>query len=542
MPTLNWIGKEAVVNHDKEVPFKLLKKVKSLSIGKNSKNLIIHGDNLEALKALMPYYTNKIKCIYIDPPYNTGNEKWVYNDKVNSPKIKKWLGKVVGGESEDLCRHDKWLCMIYPRLKLLKNLLTNDGVIFISIGEDEINNLKNIMNELFGENNFITIISRVAKKGSSMGKFFSPAVDYILIYSKNKELCKGFKEPLSEEYKSKYKLRDDYGGFVIKGLYQSSLDPLRGCNNQRYFIKCPDGSLVIPPGNIFPKEKKDGSKIAPKTKEDKVWRWARDSYLDKKKFLYFKKTKTSPLVDEKGKQSKWNIYTRQYLRDIKEKGYVPGNYLDRFTNIFGTKSIKDVKLFFNFPKPPQLIQYLIQLMQCEKDDIVLDSFAGSGTTGEAVLEINKKSKNLNLKFILVEMEDEVSEKVTAERIKRIIKKNKYYEGFEFCELDKPLFDQKGQIDQSCSFNQLATYIYFTETQTNLSKKSSGDLIGIYNEIEYYLIFKEKNKNILDKSFLKKLPKNQNQKIIYADKCLIDEETLEKKNIQFKQIPYEVKIY
>src|SRR3989344_1617640 len=155
MPTLNWIGKEAVVNHDKEVPFRLLKKVKSASVGENSQNLIIHGDNLEALKALMPYYQGKIKCIYIDPPYNTGNEGWVYNDKVNSPKIKKWLGRVVGREAEDLCRHDKWLCMMYPRLKLLRDLLSEDGVIFVSIDDNEHCNLKQLMDEIFDFKNRI---------------------------------------------------------------------------------------------------------------------------------------------------------------------------------------------------------------------------------------------------------------------------------------------------------------------------------------------------------------------------------------------------
>jgi adenine specific DNA methylase Mod len=153
MPVLNWIGKEAVANHDKDVPFKLLRKVKGASVG-TSQNLIIHGDNLEALKALMPYYIGQIKCIYIDPPYNTGNENWVYNDKVNSPKIKKWLGKVVGRESEDLSRHDKWLCMMYPRLKLLKDLLREDGVIAVSIGDDEVHDLKYLLDEIFGRNNF----------------------------------------------------------------------------------------------------------------------------------------------------------------------------------------------------------------------------------------------------------------------------------------------------------------------------------------------------------------------------------------------------
>ena len=159
MPTLNWIGKEAVVNHDKEVPFRLLKKVKAHSVGDNSQNLIIKGDNLEGLKALMPYYIGKVKCIYIDPPYNTENENWVYNDKVNSPKIKKWLGKVVGGEAQDLCRHDKWLCMMYPRLKLLHQLLNEEGLIFISISEVELFNLKCILDDIFGDSNFIGLIT-----------------------------------------------------------------------------------------------------------------------------------------------------------------------------------------------------------------------------------------------------------------------------------------------------------------------------------------------------------------------------------------------
>jgi adenine specific DNA methylase Mod len=153
MATLNWIGKEAVVNHDKEVPFKLLEKVPSASIGKESKNLVIHGDNLEALKALMPFYKDKVKCIYIDPPYNTGNEGWVYNDKVNSPKIREWLEKTV--KIDDLTRHDKWLCMMYPRLKLLRDLLSDDGAIFISIDDNELAQLKMICDDIFGEKNFI---------------------------------------------------------------------------------------------------------------------------------------------------------------------------------------------------------------------------------------------------------------------------------------------------------------------------------------------------------------------------------------------------
>src|SRR5215211_2349711 len=156
MPTLNWIGKQAVVNHHREVPFHLLKDVPELSCGDpGSGNLIVEGDNLIALKALLPYYAKQVKCIYIDPPYNTGNEGWVYNDNVDSPVIRKWLGKVVGDEASDLSRHDKWLCMMYPRLKLLREFLIKDGLIIVSIDDFEVSRLRLLMDEIFLPQNFI---------------------------------------------------------------------------------------------------------------------------------------------------------------------------------------------------------------------------------------------------------------------------------------------------------------------------------------------------------------------------------------------------
>lgn len=178
----------------------------------------------------------------------------------------------------------------------------------------------------------------------------------------------------------------------------------------------------------------------------------------------------------------------------------------------------------------------------DKNALILDSFAGSGTTGHAVLDLNKEDGG-DRKFILVELEDKVAKEITTERIKRAIEKYSYKDGFEFCELDKPLFNEEGQIEQESSFEQLATYIYFTETNTNIDRnKISGSFIGDYDETEYHLIFKGKGQNILDKEFLKKLQKNNKRKVIYADKCLIDERALKKHKIQFKQIPYEVKVY
>jgi len=250
MPVLNWIGKEAVVNHDKEVPFKLLRKVKSNSFGENSQNLIIHGDNLEALKALMPYYAGKIKCIYIDPPYNTGNESWVYNDKVNSPKIKKWLGKVVGGTTEDLCRHDKWLCMIYPRLKLLRELLSETGLLFISLDEHEYHNLICILNEIFGEENFVgTFIWKSKVGGGNDNKYVVPEHEYVIMLAKDISKIDYLTAPVDEQYKKVFRLKDEYflkrGPYYIDNLHKTGLDTNRP--NLIYKIDCPDGTKLQPP-------------------------------------------------------------------------------------------------------------------------------------------------------------------------------------------------------------------------------------------------------------------------------------------------------
>jgi len=502
MPTLNWIGKEAVANHDKEVPFRLLKKIQSASFGNSSQNLIIHGDNLEALKAIMPFYANKIKCIYIDPPYNTGNEKWVYNDKVNSPKIKKWLGKVVGREAEDLCRHDKWLCMMYPRLKLLYDLLNDKGTIFISIDDNEQALLKILLNEVFGEKNFITQFCwRKSDNQANIGNVAN-VKEYILCYAKNKNNTNFNKISLSERAIKEYRYKDSKGYFRRKNI----LDKSRG--KKHYEIKTPNGTILNGPWMI--------------TKEE-------FNKLMNNDLIYWASNKMP--------------YGKRYLDE--KKGQIISDLLNIESGTNQQASVELKKFFkdrvFDFPKPHTLIKIFIQLAT-NQNDIVIDSFAGSGTTGQAVMDLNRDD-NGNRKFILIEMEDKVAKDITAERIKRAITIYKYKDGFEFCELDKPLFNEKGQIDEECNFKQLSSYIYFTETQTNIDdKKIKNNFIGDFNGSEYYLLYTEKDKNVLNKSFLKQIDENENKKIIYADKCLIDEDTLNKYHIQFKQIPYEINIY
>ena len=218
MPTLDWIGKKAVLTHHAEIPYRLLKCNGALSAGEpGSGNLLVHGDNLEALKALLPYYAGQVKCIYIDPPYNTGNEGWVYNDNVNSPEMRDWLGKAVGSESEDLSRHDKWLCMMYPRLQLLKEFLRQDGVIIVSIDDFEAHNLRYLLNEVYGPGNFIAqLVWEKTRKNDA--KLFSAAHEYLVVYARSlarlRELKTRWREakPGADEIMAKYyELRSKHG-------------------------------------------------------------------------------------------------------------------------------------------------------------------------------------------------------------------------------------------------------------------------------------------------------------------------------------------
>jgi len=559
MPTLKWIGKDKIINYHNEVPFRLLKENKNLSVNSNdTENLLIKGDNLEALKALLPYYYNRIRAIYIDPPYNTGNENWIYNDNVNAPQIKKWLGKVVGGEADDLSRHDKWLCMMMPRLKLLRELLEDKGVIFISIGEDEVANLRCLMDEVYGEENFVDIVARVMKTASNKGTFFAPSIDFILCYAKGIEALPEFYDEVNESlYKKAEKdgprkgerYRDDVA------LYQSSLDPLRGCNNQRYFIRAPDGSLLIPLGNTFPQEKSDGAYIPPQTKEDKVWRWTYETYFRNKELLIFKKTKTSPLLDENGQQAKWNIYVKSYLRDRSEQGTKPRNYLDKFINRKAADYLKVLGIDFAYSKPKELIYYLLKILKTNKDDIILDSFAGSGTTAEAVLRLNHEDSG-HRRFVLVEMENGIAENITAERLRRLIQGYSYRKGdgkevkveglgggFKFLELDNPLFDKYKQISGEPPYEDLAGYIYFTETHSTIDwgKANRDDwYLGESNGVHYFIVYDSKSE--LAEEFLEIAKRYQGKKVVYADAVMIDDDELERFDIVFKQIPYEIKTF
>ncbi len=549
MPTLNWIGKEAVVNHHLDVAFRTLDEKYTFAAdggdasnapAEESENKIIHGDNLEALKALLPEYEGRIKCIYIDPPYNTGNENWVYNDNVNSPRIRKWLGQVVGKEAEDLTRHDKWLCMMYPRLKLLQKLLADDGAIFISIDDNEQANLKLICDEIFGAGNFVEIFSwRKTYTPSNLSHTSKKCVEYIYCYAKSKTNLTRF-----------------------RGLMKTNDadNPLLKSNNQYKVL-------------VFPKEKVDttlkedcyfvageyGTKInvvyLKKDVEFKNGRFLQDIELEGK-FIWAQEMLDSELSKNTKIVFKGKSFAPRYDR-TEYNPEVPRNLIDDEdmvgTTEEGGKILQAIfgEKVFDYPKVPSLIEYIINFL-CDKDSIILDSFAGSGTTAHAVLNLNKQDCG-HRKFILVEMED-YAETITAERVRRVI--NGYGEGknaaegtggsFTFYELGETVFDENGYLNENIGTGKIREYIWYSETRTAMPVGTGRApslpqyFLGIHNGTSYYFYYEPKEITTLDKAFLNSITQRAEQYVIYADNCLLTDEFMQLNHIVFKKIPRDIK--
>lgn len=575
MPTLNWIGKQAVEKHHLEIPYRLLEYDESLSVGdwesipsgKESGNLLVQGDNLHALKALLPYYAGKVKCIYIDPPYNTGNEGWQYNDNVNSPEIKTWLNKVVGSEGEDLSRHDKWLCMMYPRVALLYKLLRRDGVIFISIDDNEFANLKLLMDLIFGAQNMLaSLVWEGALKNDS--KFISVSHDYILCYAKSKEYLKVNKEKwrtrkegIDEIYKVVDKLKSKYNNdfqIISEELQKwfKSLSKNHSSWQHRHY-KLVDKVGVFFPGDIsWPGGNgPDYDVFHPLTKKlvkkpKGGWRYAKyETMLEeiiKDRILFGEDENKVPNV-------------KRYLHETEGQVLPSVIYKDRRAAMQRLRALFNSDIFEN-PKDEEVLLKLFEATT-NHNDIILDSFAGSGTTGHAVMELNKEDGG-NRKFILVELEEKIAKEVTAERLKRVVngyttnKQNGNGDkvvglggGFRYCNLGEPLFDKFGNVRQGVKFKELARHIFFSENGVPLSEKAklNTPLIGTYKGVAYYLLFNGilgdktvNGGNVLTSRILESLPKHNGPKIIFGESNRLSAARLKKENIVFKQIPYEIK--
>jgi site-specific DNA-methyltransferase (adenine-specific)/adenine-specific DNA-methyltransferase len=540
MPTLDWIGKQAVVNHHREVPYRLVHCDGELSAGDaEAGNLLVQGDNLEALRALLPYYAGKVKCIYIDPPYNTGNEGWVYNDNVNSPEINRWLGEVVGKEAEDLSRHDKWLCMMYPRLRLLREFLRDDGVIFVSIDDDEHHRLRGVMDDVFGPQNFVACLIWQKKYApANDARFFSDDHDYVLVYARQKARWGPNKLQRTSAQDQKYTNPDN----DPRGPWQS--DNYTSNKNRQ---ERPNGWYAVTNPNT-------DEEIWPS--QTAVWRYPKETYerhVAEDRIYWGRSGKnTSPRF-------------KRFLTDV--GGVVPRTLMlhgDVGHNQTAKRQILEIfhgdAEVFSTPKPTTLIAHLLKIAT-GPDDLILDSFAGSGTTGHAILDLNKQDGG-NRRFILVEMEEEIARKVTAERLRRVIAgydkggdANKPIAGlgggFRFCRLGVPLFDEFGDIATEVTFPDLAAHIFFSETGIPIPHGAQSEFLGTHQGRAVYLLFHEGNRevpqeaagNVLTPDRLDRLPDPpegfEGLRVIYAEGCTVSADRLKAAGVAFKQIPYQV---
>lgn len=473
-----------------------------------------------------------VDCIYIDPPYNTGNEKWIYNDNVNDPKIRKWLGEVVGAEGEDFSRHDKWLCMMYPRLVLLQKLLSDNGAIFISIDDNEQATLKLLCDEVFGANNFIgQWLWYKSATPPNLSYKIKKNLEYILCYEKKRSNKKysgiqkvspsddplikpqnTFKELIFPIGSIHFKGED---GTIHKGTYGTQRYPSELLTDMIIVNGVNTNEVIFRNRFIWVQEKLEAELLS-----GTVINCSRACVLSYKKANY------DPEVPPNLIDSSVGVNTTEEA----------GKFL---TKLFGRK-------VFDFPKDVSLIQYLINF-QSGKNAVILDSFAGSGTTANAVLNLNQKD-NGNRRFILVELSD-YAESITAERVRRVIngvdEANIQGTGgaFDYYELGEPLFHENGNLNEDVGEDKIREYIFFSETQQPLSERNPKNkyYLGSLFDTAYYFYYKPNSLTTLNHETLRRIvSKKAEQYVIYADICTLTEQEMQQLCVIFKKIPRDIK--
>ncbi|MBD2085144.1 site-specific DNA-methyltransferase [Coleofasciculus sp. FACHB-542] len=588
MATLHFKGKSFVQNHHLTVKYHHLVPDKAASLTAKVSlhdNLIVHGDNLIALKALLPTYAGKVKCIYIDPPYNTGNEDWVYNDNVNSPMLQEWLGKVV--DKEDLSRHDKWLCMMMPRLKLLWELLHEEGVIFISIDDREVHHLRMLMDEIFQEENFIAQL--VWEKGrKNDAKLFSVGHEYMVVYSRSlatlRQLGTVWREPQpgAKEIWDEYcRLREIHGeddkaiGNALQEWYEQlpKQHPSKALSRYKNVDKWGPwrDDNISWPGGGGPRY----DVVHPKTKQpcavpERGWGFSTPEAMQRKiqlGLVVFREDHTKPPI------------RKTHLRPIPEELEEDEEFLlnedddeDKDEAKVGMKVMPSViyrqsqvavkylrKLMgakvFNNPKDHEVLARIFRYCT-SPSDIILDSFAGSGTTAHAVLALNKEDGG-NRRFILVECE-KYAKSITAERVKRVIQglpesrdqnlKIGLGGTFSFFKLGEAIeMESILQGDNLPSYEDLARYVFYTATGEEFNPSQidlERNYIGEGKQYEVYLLYKPNleylKTSALNLETVEKMGDYKGKiRMVFAPMKYLDIERLQEYRIEYCQLPFEI---
>jgi len=505
LPILHWLNKNQAVKTVSQCAYRLLEEVSALSYGDaGNRNMLIQGDNLEALKALIPFYAGQVKCIYIDPPYNTRSAFSHYDDNLE---------------------HSIWLSMMYPRLELLRELLSEDGSIWVSIDDNEAHYLKVIMDEVFGRGNFITsVIWRKNYAPKSSARHFSEDHDYIVVYAKNGDKWIPNPMPRSEKQDKAYKNPDN----DPRGLWRpNNLAARNFYSKGTYTIHCPSGRIIDgPPAGSYWRVSEE--KFREMDRQGRIW-WGKDG-----------NNVPAPKI---------------YLSEVKQ-GVVPQTFWS-YEEVGHTQEAKKeiVTLFaedvFGTPKPERLIERILQIAT-NPSDLILDSFLGSGTTAAVAHKMNRR-------YIGIEMGDHAQSHCQT-RLQKVvdgeqggISKAVDWQGgggFRFFKLGEPVFDAYGKLNHEIKFAALAAHIWYAETKTPLAKSADSPLLGVDDDTAYYLLYngilgdrRPQGGNVLTSRVLAELPgldDHAGPVTIYGESCRLGPSRLAEHNITFKQIPYDVK--
>lgn len=505
MPTLTWTGKEDALRAASLVPFRLLEPHAAAPGGivgdpaAAQDNLLIQGDNLEALKALLPYYAGRVKCVYIDPPYNTGSAFEHYDDNLE---------------------HSTWLSMMYPRLELLRELLAEEGSIWVTLDDTEAHYCKVILDEIFGRNNFVSnIVWNKKHTRQNDAKYFSDNHDHILVYARNLSRFQHNKLPRTQDMDNRFKNPDS----DPRGVWSSQpLQVKTPSDNYIYEIITPSGRKVLPPAG-------------------RSWMTSKDRYenLVKENRIYFgKKGNNVPRV-------------KNFLSEVSD-GLVPVTIWLHGEVGHNQDAKEEIKALmgndsFSTPKPEKLIMRILQIAT-NPGDLVLDSFLGSGTTAAVAHKMGRR-------WIGVEMGDHAVTHCLP-RLRKVVEGEqggiseavgwKGGGGFRFTNLGETVFQGDGSLNPKVSFKALAAHIWWRETGKPLADAPATPLLGTREGKAFYLLYngilgdkRPEAGNVLTPAVLSQLPASEGQKVIFAEACLIPSRNLERLGIVFRQVPYDL---